>query len=185
MPLTFSLVLLFIWILILMGLAAYLIADLFFDRRLVRLPNLLAANPIAARTGWSDADDRTEIGGRGLVGGYLIAEEPMSGFPLQINLYTDREIYIGRSKSNCDVALHDITISRRHARISFQNGDFLLEDLGSKGGTFVDKRRLQENRRHPLRSGEIITFYTFGYRFQLADEDTQIFNTKETLPTGT
>ncbi len=60
---------------------------------------------------------------------------------------------IGRSEQN-DIAIADPEVSRRHARITFQNGAFLLEDLGSTNGTFVNGRRL--NTPTPLKDGDII-----------------------------
>ena len=54
-------------------------------------------------------------------------------------------------------------VSRRHARISFQNGEYAIEDLGSTNGTFVNRgRRLKPGDREPLKdSDEIIVGKTF------------------------
>jgi len=60
-------------------------------------------------------------------------------------------------------------VSRRHARISCENGQYLIEDLGSTNGTFVNRgRRLKPSERHPVNEGdEIIVGKTF-LRFHLA-----------------
>jgi FHA domain-containing protein/zinc ribbon protein len=60
-------------------------------------------------------------------------------------------------------------VSRRHARISMQNGQYVIEDLGSTNGTFVNRgRRLKPGERQPLNDGdEIIVGKTF-LRFRLA-----------------
>src|SRR6185436_17727880 len=60
-------------------------------------------------------------------------------------------------------------VSRRHARISFREGEYLIEDLGSTNGTFVNRgRRLRPSERHPVNDGdEIIVGKTF-LRFHLA-----------------
>ena len=59
-------------------------------------------------------------------------------------------------------------VSRRHARISLRNGQYLIEDLGSTNGTFVNRgHRLVPGHRHPLRDGdEIIVGKTF-LRFRI------------------
>ncbi|MFS8084216.1 MAG: FHA domain-containing protein [Acidobacteriota bacterium] len=60
-------------------------------------------------------------------------------------------------------------VSRRHARISLRDGQYLIEDLGSTNGTFVNRgHRLASGERHPLKDGdEIIVGKTF-LRFRVA-----------------
>lgn len=59
-------------------------------------------------------------------------------------------------------------VSRRHARITFSDGKYLLEDLGSTNGTFINRgKRLSPGTRQPLNDGdEIIVGKTF-LRFQV------------------
>ncbi len=54
-------------------------------------------------------------------------------------------------------------VSRRHARISLRDGNYLIEDLGSTNGTFINRgRRLAPGDRQPLKDGdEIIVGKTF------------------------
>ncbi len=54
-------------------------------------------------------------------------------------------------------------VSRRHARITWRDGQYFLEDLGSTNGTFVNRgKRLPPGYRQPLRDGdEIIVGKTF------------------------
>lgn len=54
-------------------------------------------------------------------------------------------------------------VSRRHARITFADGKYLLEDLGSTNGTFINRgKRLAPGTRQPLNDGdEIIVGKTF------------------------
>lgn len=75
---------------------------------------------------------------------------PGKTYPLSKN-----EIYIGRDISN-DIAVNDAEISRKHARLTLQGDTFVVEDLGSTNGTFVDAQRLMGP--HVLRPGELIMF---------------------------
>lgn len=51
------------------------------------------------------------------------------------------EIIIGRAPS-CDIAIGHKSISRRHLRISLENGQFSAEDLGSQNGTRIRGKRI-------------------------------------------
>lgn len=75
---------------------------------------------------------------------------PGKAYPL-----SKAEIYIGRDVSN-DIAINDAEISRKHARLTQQGDSFVVEDLGSTNGTFVDAQRLMGP--HVLRPGELIMF---------------------------
>jgi len=54
-------------------------------------------------------------------------------------------------------------VSRRHARIIYQNNQYLIEDLGSTNGTFINRgHRLLPGDKKPLNNGdEIIVGKTF------------------------
>jgi serine/threonine protein kinase len=52
------------------------------------------------------------------------------------------ELLIGRQSSGEGSLGQDAEISRQHARISRANGEFVIEDLGSTNGTFVNGRRI-------------------------------------------
>ncbi len=48
---------------------------------------------------------------------------------------------IGRGK-DCDIRLLDLSVSEKHARISFNSGKFRIEDLGSSNGTRVNRVKI-------------------------------------------
>jgi FHA domain-containing protein/uncharacterized protein DUF1707 len=48
-----------------------------------------------------------------------------------------RELIVGRHRS-CDVVLSDPSVSRRHARLVFRDGSWVLQDLESTNGTLVN-----------------------------------------------
>jgi hypothetical protein len=49
---------------------------------------------------------------------------------------------IGRSP-DCEIFLDDVTVSRKHAVVLQRDGTFLVEDLGSQNGTFLNRRRIE------------------------------------------
>jgi pSer/pThr/pTyr-binding forkhead associated (FHA) protein len=61
-------------------------------------------------------------------------------------------VTLGRSRDN-DIYLADRLASRWHARIDLQQGAFVISDLGSANGTFVNGERIQ---RQGLRNGDEI-----------------------------
>lgn len=62
--------------------------------------------------------------------------KPNQVFELTKDVYT-----AGREAGN-DIAIEDTQISRHHARLSRQGNSFVVEDLGSTNGTFVNGRRV-------------------------------------------
>jgi pSer/pThr/pTyr-binding forkhead associated (FHA) protein len=48
------------------------------------------------------------------------------------------------------------TISRRHARITNENGVFFIEDLQSMNHTYLNDKQLAEKERAVLRNGDHI-----------------------------
>ncbi len=62
---------------------------------------------------------------------------------------------IGR-EHDCDIVINDRAVSRVHARIYWQGKRCMLEDLGSRNGTYVDGRRIKSAIR--LLRGDKIRF---------------------------
>src|SRR5512147_2718014 len=65
------------------------------------------------------------------------------------------QMTIGRDSTN-EIVINDAEVSRRHARLTFQGGKYVLEDLGSTNGTFVNGQRLAGPR--VLKPGEVVSF---------------------------
>ena len=51
------------------------------------------------------------------------------------------ELVIGRGEK-CHLVLDDTYVSQAHARIFAKDGSFLVEDLGSTNGTYLNRRRI-------------------------------------------
>lgn len=60
---------------------------------------------------------------------------------------SDDALTIGRSRDN-SIVLDDMLVSRHHVRITADNDGLLLEDLGSRNGTFVNGRRVDQAHLH-------------------------------------
>ena len=76
------------------------------------------------------------------------------GSAVESRLLDSTPFTIGRLAEN-SLSFEDSQISRRHARIEFEKGAYVLVDLQSTHGTFVDGRRIE---RHVLKAGEVVTF---------------------------
>src|SRR5215217_5447854 len=51
---------------------------------------------------------------------------------------------IGRSLENCEIALNDSFLSSQHARLELQGDIWVLEDLRSTNGTFVNEIEVRD-----------------------------------------
>jgi hypothetical protein len=54
---------------------------------------------------------------------------------------TGERTRVGRSP-DCEIFLDDVTVSRHHAVLVEREGQFFIEDQGSLNGTFVNRRRI-------------------------------------------
>ncbi len=70
---------------------------------------------------------------------------------------------LGRSNEN-DVVIFDPLVSRQHALIELSGGGYLVSDLGSANGTFINDVPLSAPTR--LRVGDLIKFGGTVFRFQ-------------------
>ncbi|MBI5546327.1 MAG: RDD family protein [Deltaproteobacteria bacterium] len=72
------------------------------------------------------------------------------------------QVTIGRQPDN-RVVLADVNASRRHAAVVLENGRYILQDLGSANGTFVNGARAS---RHPLVTGDVVQIGAASLRFE-------------------
>jgi hypothetical protein len=72
----------------------------------------------------------------------VMSTGPNPGKVFELNMDS---MSIGREASN-DIVIQDPELSRNHARISRRGGGFVLEDLGSTNGTFINRQRVTSPR---------------------------------------
>ena len=63
---------------------------------------------------------------------------------------------IGKSKRSCDYRVGSNVVSRVHARINCDMGEFTIEDLNSTNGTFVNDERLKPHEIKEIERGDVI-----------------------------
>lgn len=62
---------------------------------------------------------------------------------------TDQQITIGRA-ADATLVLTDDYASTRHARLFPQNGEWIVEDLGSTNGTYLDRQKVTQPTPVPV-----------------------------------
>jgi hypothetical protein len=70
---------------------------------------------------------------------------------------------IGRAKMN-DVVLEDISVSSVHCRIRPENGAFIVHDLKTTNGTYVNEKKVAH---HPLTAGDTLKIGETSLQFRL------------------
>lgn len=83
--------------------------------------------------------------------------------PVQVFDLDQPVIRIGRGES-MDVVIDNVSVSRRQAEIRDEGGKWVVRDLGSANGTFVNGERLTAERA--LRPGDEVSFGKFSIFFE-------------------
>jgi len=93
-------------------------------------------------------------------------------------LIDQKEIIIGR-EANSDICIDNITVSRKHARIAKGPDDYVVEDLGSINGTFVNGHWVSEK---VLDTGDEISIGKYYLKIYLEDDPATATATTKNLP---
>jgi hypothetical protein len=70
---------------------------------------------------------------------------------------------LGRAKAN-DIVLEDISVSSEHCRIRPENGAFVVHDLKSTNGTYVNERKISN---HALTAGDVLKLGETSLQYRL------------------
>jgi pSer/pThr/pTyr-binding forkhead associated (FHA) protein len=85
---------------------------------------------------------------------------------------------IGRDHT-CELVLQSLSISRRHAKLSWTRGRFMVEDLGSANGTTVNGRRIQ---RTVLEPGDRVGVGVYEVKLVARPEEVDLKSTMMLVP---
>jgi hypothetical protein len=106
-----------------------------FIARAIRVIYLDLVGPRAS--GRKQAQRRAPVRRRGVPRLISVTEpdKPMRTYELE------SEVTFGRT-DECDIALDDTYVSTKHARIFEKDGTWLVEDLGSTNGTYLNRTKV-------------------------------------------
>ena len=104
------------------------------------------------------------------------------GSPAEIALFAGENV-LGREGAGV-ILLKSSTVSRRHARITIEPGGVLVEDLGSKNGTYVNDQRVTSPT--PVADGNQVRIGSLLFTFRLPRPagSTETLSTRSGLPSG-
>ena len=89
-------------------------------------------------------------------------DDPVTGQLRDYVLTEGATVQIGRNPDN-DVSIPERHVSRHHAVISYRHGLFLISDLGSANGVFVNDQKITDP--FPLAHGDIIRLFVPTMRY--------------------
>ena len=92
------------------------------------------------------------------------------------------QLIIGRDTAS-SIAINDAEVSRKHARLTFQGGKYVIEDLGSTNGTFVNGQRLASPA--VLKSGDVVSLgeqIVLMYEALASDPGATVMSARKSMP---
>jgi len=98
----------------------------------------------------------------------IVWTDPHTGATREFVLQEGATATIGRSSSN-DIHIPEQHVSRQHAVISYREGIFMVNDLGSANGTFVNGMKVEEP--YPLMVGDELRLFVPTLKFMAATNE--------------
>lgn len=95
--------------------------------------------PVKGSTGWALKSNQSALSNR------VFQVQPLT--------------IIGRS-NECDISLGTAHLSRRHAKLTVEDGLLFVKDLGSANGTFLNGKQVTEAR---IKRGDLLRFDTLSF----------------------
>jgi Domain of unknown function (DUF1707)/Inner membrane component of T3SS, cytoplasmic domain len=116
-------------------------------------------------TGSRTAVPPAAVPGRRLTMGLQAAPDVNCPLPLEFPRGSAEQFSIGRD-ANCDLAIADMTVSRRHATLERTQDGWLLTDLESTNGTRVNGWRVRGKVK--VTPGDLVSFGNTQYSLSMA-----------------
>ena len=82
--------------------------------------------------------------GRSPFGQLRVVRSGQSGVSVNKEFPLGPSNIIGRSMENCEIALNDTFLSGQHARLELRGDEWILEDLNSTNGTFLNEIEVRD-----------------------------------------
>jgi hypothetical protein len=76
----------------------------------------------------------------------------------------DKDIYIIGRSSKCDLVINSVKVSREHAIITRERGEYYIEDLGSANGTWYKGEKIEKMK---IKEGDEIFICDEKFKFVL------------------
>jgi hypothetical protein len=93
----------------------------------------------------------------------ILAITAGTGAGQTFTLSMDSATSLGRAKAN-DIVINDLAVSSQHCHVRPEDGRFVVHDLRSTNGTFVNDRKVS---RHPLAQGDVIKVGETSLQFRM------------------
>jgi pSer/pThr/pTyr-binding forkhead associated (FHA) protein len=112
-----------------------------FGRRVARSSSRRPAPaPRPSRRERTEKAPKPAKGRRGVPTALVVTQGALSGTTVRL---ADQPVTLGRAQDST-IVLDDDYVSGRHARFFQQDGQWLVEDLGSTNGTYIDRNKVTE-----------------------------------------
>src|SRR5207249_285763 len=89
----------------------------------------------------------------------------------RVYLLEEAPLVVGRS-TEADIVVPNALVSRKHARVSWDGQRYVVEDLGTRNGTLVNREQI--TAPHPLKDGDEIVLPGLVIVFRSSDETMMI-----------
>ena len=93
----------------------------------------------------------------------ILIKSPGSTGASETHILKAQEVILGR-EDKCGIVVPNHAVSRQHSKIIIKNGEFFIEDLNSRNGTFVNNRAITVP--HQLKHDDRIKICDFQFLYQ-------------------